>query len=141
MTETTGSTGRILWYFMRWAWPRATYVEWLENVEMHQADHQLHCDVYGHTLRDRTGDGLSSWGANRQGVHSYVQACMHSHLRQLQSEHKRPFPTLWGDPSVLTLDSTVRGFSPILPFPSVGLAQTQANPQTFYQTSEGQKDK
>lgn len=86
---------------MRWAWPRATYVEWLENVEMHQADHQLHRDVYGHTLRDRTGDRLSSWGANRQSVHSYVQARMHSHLRQLQSEDKRPFPTLWGDPSVL----------------------------------------
>lgn len=128
---------------MRWAWPRATYVEWLENVEMHQADHQLHRDVYGHTLRDRTGDRLSSWGANRQGVHSYVQARMHSHLRQLQSEHKMPFPTALGRP--ISAHSRQHGprllTSSILPFPSVGLAQTQANPQTFYQTSEGQKDK
>lgn len=67
---------------------------------MHQADHQLHRDVYGHTIRDRTGDGLSSWGTNRQGIHSYVQAHMESHLRQLQPVHMMRIPTALGEDPV-----------------------------------------
>lgn len=39
---------------------------------MHQAHHQLHRDVYGHTIRYRAGDGLRSWGTSER--HSYVQA-------------------------------------------------------------------
>lgn len=62
---------------------------------MDQADHQLHCDIYWHAVRYRTGNGLSSWGNIRQGIPT-CELGMESQLRQLQPDHKIPVSAHFG---------------------------------------------